>query len=217
MEKEILDRDLNSLEILLLMYVDLGLTGPYELSAHAGMGASLSSPGLKRLEAYGLLVGTRGPRKSTRYTITERGKVVLGESLWLHSDRHWFGERHTLFESGSRSILLASLYTGHEAGHYCVDWASDELELQSEQKAREAADLLKRLRTQREKFENDQSRFNKGILIATAHRWLKSMLDASLLKMESAAVRGIHDFISELPNGLPDLPGDEDGELKMKP
>ena len=44
-----LDRNLNSLEVLLLVFVKSGLSTAYQLMLHAGMSAGLTGPALKRL------------------------------------------------------------------------------------------------------------------------------------------------------------------------
>lgn len=204
-----LGRKLNSLEVLVLVFVKSGLTSAYDLVSQAGMSASLAGPAMKRMEVAGLLIGTPGPRNAMRYAITEAGENVLRDSLQSRRANDWFPERHSIFESGPRSVLLACLYSGPNKAINCVDWAIEELRLQSHKKEREAKDLLETLHRRRKKFLKDKSASDEGILIATAYRWLKATLDASLFKMQADAMGEIVPLIWELPSAPQTMPRDE--------
>lgn len=148
----------------------------------------------------GLLSGSPGPRNAMRYAITEAGEKVLRDSLQSRRAKKWFPERHSIFESAPRSVLLACLYSGQNEAIQCLNWAVEELLLQSQKREREAKDLLDTLHRKREEFHKDGSNSDEGILFATYYRWLKATLDASLLKMQADAMGQIESLIWELPS-----------------
>lgn len=101
--------ELNPLQIFLLAMVKAGLKSPYDLLMKAGLGAGLTSPALKRLEAAGLLHGTPGPRNRTRYAITRDGVEVLRRSLERGSEVLVLREgRHIRIIAASCCACLAS-------------------------------------------------------------------------------------------------------------
>jgi DNA-binding PadR family transcriptional regulator len=68
----------SSLELLLLSFVEEGLRTPYELKARGGLSLGSTVPALARLEADGLLRGSKpGARGSRKFEVTEKGRKML--------------------------------------------------------------------------------------------------------------------------------------------
>ena len=193
---------LNPLQILLLVFVKFGLATPYYLMSLAGMSVGLTSPTLKRLEESGALTCTPGPRKSMRYAITEKGEEQLRRSLESSADfNSLFGE-YEKFESAPRAILLAWLYAGFKDALQCVTWVTEKLRAESEKKEREAEGIRQSMIVLEADLFKDEPDFDKGVLIATAYRWMKVKSEAVLLSLEVEAIGTIAQLLSQLPSEL---------------
>ena len=201
-----MERELGSLEMLLLICVELGINGAYELSTGSGMEVSLASPVFQRLLKRHLLNSTKGPRGATRYELTENGQNTLRASLKMAKSRHWRGSSR----SSTRSIVLAALYSGIEEAMTCLDWNLRGLSSEQRQIAIEAEDAVYELDRQKEIFSLEPTQANKGSLIMAAHRALTTDLDAHRLKNEIATLESMRPLIQRLPASLPDLPGSEE-------
>jgi len=193
---------LNPLQILLLVFVKFGLATPYDLMSLAGMSVGLTSPTLKRLEESGALTCTPGPRKSMRYAITEKGEEQLRRSLESSADfNSLFGE-YEKFESAPRAILLAWLYAGFKDALQCVTWVTEKLRAESEKKEREAEGIRQSMIVLEADLFKDEPDFDKGVLIATAYRWMKVKSEAALLSLEVEAIGTTAQLLSQLPSEL---------------
>jgi DNA-binding PadR family transcriptional regulator len=193
---------LNSLQVLLLVFVKFGLTTPYDLMSHAGMSVGLTSPALKRLEQAGLLTFTPGPRKRMRYAITEKGEDKLQVVLESGRKDNWGLGQFDVFESVPRAILLAWVYSGSEDARRCVDWAAAELKAQWQKKEGRADELHSSMVHLQGDLFNDAFVPDKDVLIATAYQWMKTASDAALLKMQAEVMVKMTSLLSELPPAL---------------
>lgn len=190
---------LNPLQIVLLVFVKFGLTTPYDLLSKAGMGVGLTSPTLKRLEEAKLLTCTPGPRNRMRYALTEKGEDKLSASLEAGSTRFWRHGGTETFESLPRAIILTWVYSGVEAALHLVHRAEEELRFLGEKKQSEAADLRRSMFRLQDELSSNDPVVAKGILVATAYRWLEAESDVILLKMQAETVRTIAPLIEVLP------------------
>lgn len=191
--------ELNPLQTFLLALVEFGLTTPYELLSRAGLGPGLTSPALKRLEQAGLLISTPGPRNRLRYEITEKGAFFLRQSTQPGENNYWQAGEVDAFESLPRGIILAWLYTGTDEARRGVERASENLLLAARKKAREAQDLREdTLRLQADLSKN-RSGVNKGMLIATAYKWIKAESDSALYQLQAKAVEKLAPLLEQLP------------------
>jgi DNA-binding PadR family transcriptional regulator len=194
-----LDRKLNSLEVLLLVLVKAGLSTTYQLMTQAGMSAGLAGPALRRMKASKLVTHTSGPRNVVRYAITKEGEKIIQESVASSRACGWLPESHTAFESGARNALLALIYEGHSGALNSVDSATEALKEQSRRKKREAADLHESVLSLNKRFFENEAACDRGILIATAYRWMKTTSSAALFELQAEAMRTLVPLISELP------------------
>jgi hypothetical protein len=197
--------EMNSLELLLLICVELGVNGAYELSTKCGMGVSLSSPVLQRLLKRHLLTCTTGARRSTRYYITEEGKSVLRDSVERAKSSGWYRELRR--DAGCRGVLLAALYSGMKEAMECLDLSVEDLRSRQAKTAIDAQDSLKSLAREKDRFSQDPSQTNKVLLIGAANKALNTNLLARSIEMEIASLDSIRPIIEMLPVALPDLPG----------
>lgn len=203
---------LNPLQTLLLVFVKFGLATPYDLMSLAGMSVGLTSPTLQRLEKSGALTRTIGPRNSTRYAITEKGEEQLRKSLESSKDfNSLFGE-YEKFESAPRAILLAWLYAGFTDALQCVTWVTEELRGQSEKKEREAEKIRQSMIELEADLFKAEPDYDKGVLMATAYRWMKVKSEAALLKLEAEAIGTTTQLLSELPSELQIRRADDCGD-----
>jgi hypothetical protein len=137
-----------------------------------------------------------------RYAITEKGDEQLRKSLESGDGfNSLFGE-YEKFESAPRAILLAWLYAGSKEAAQCVVWVTEKLLSQSEKKEREAEGIRQKMIDLEADLFKEEPDFDKGILIATAYRWMKVKSEASLLKLEAEAVGTTAQLLSELPPEL---------------
>jgi DNA-binding PadR family transcriptional regulator len=197
--------------VLLLVFVKSGLSTTYQLMSQAGMSAGLTGPALRRMETANLLTSTSGPRNVVWYAITDKGEKSIRESVESSRARRWLPEQHAAFESGARNALLALLYAGHSAALDSVDSAIEALREQSHRKNREAADLHESMLLLNKRFCEDETACDRGILIATAYRWMKATSSAALLQLQAEAMRTLVPLISELPPGIQMQPEPQEG------
>jgi DNA-binding MarR family transcriptional regulator len=194
---------LSPLQVQLLVFVKLGLATPYDLITQAGLSVGLTSPALKRLEESGLLKSTPGSRRSMRYAVTKKGEEQLKVALETGGSLSSLIERSGTFDSASRAAILAWATYGREEASRCVERAKEELQFQSQQKQAEADQLrnsILRIKEAPAYLFEDDSESRKGVLLATAYRWLKAQSDASLLKMQGQAVTATVPLLQELPD-----------------
>jgi DNA-binding MarR family transcriptional regulator len=166
-------------EVLLLVFVKFGVTTPYDLLSQGGMSVGLTSPALKRMEQAGLLTSTPGPRKRTRYAMTERGDAALRASLNSGRKNCWGLGRFGIFESVPRTILLAWVHSGLEDALDCVDRAAKELRIEGQKREREAEELRNSVLSMDADLFKDESVSDRGIRILTVYRWIKAASDAA--------------------------------------
>jgi DNA-binding PadR family transcriptional regulator len=191
--------ELNPLQVLLLVFVQFGLSTPYDLMSQAGMSVGLTSPALKRLEKEGLLTCASGPRNRMRYSMTEKGEDKLRASFGSGQPRQWRLGRFDTFESAPRAIFLAWASSGVDDAHRCVSRAAKELEHQSQRKQREAEELHDSMLHLNADLARGEPGFDKGILIAMVYRLMKVASDAALLKLQAEAVGKMFSLLSDLP------------------
>jgi DNA-binding MarR family transcriptional regulator len=206
---ELVLKGLSPLQIQLLIFVKLGLGTPYDLITQAGLSVGLTSPALKRLEEFNLVESTPGSRKSNRYAITKKGEQQLKEAIEVAGPLSFLVERFGTFDSASRAAVLAWATYGRKEAAECVEFARGELNFQSQQKQSEAEQLraaVLRLKEAPADLFEDDSESRRGILMATAYRWLKAHADANLLKMQSEAVTSILPLLEQLPAFPPLFP-----------
>jgi DNA-binding PadR family transcriptional regulator len=198
MAHEIEFKELNPLQVLLSVFVKFGLTTPYDLISQAGMSVGLTSPALRRMEEAGLVTGTLGPRKRMQYGLTEKGEDELRKSLCSGRPYSSLLGSYDTFESAPRAILLAWATSGLDEALNCVDQVQEELRFQAQQQKKEADKLKGYMLRQANLFPGDPAA-DKGMLIATAYRWIKATSDAELLKLQAEAMGTIVPRLSELP------------------
>jgi DNA-binding PadR family transcriptional regulator len=188
---------LNPLQIFLLVFVEFGLTTPYDLLSKAGLGPGLTSPALKRMEEAGLLISTPGPRKRLRYAITEKGADLLRESL--NQANYWQLGQTDIFESLPRGIILAWLHSGVDEARRGAARATENLLVVSRRRQREAEELRSdMLRLQAGLLKADPAA-DKGTLIGTAYQWIKAESDATLFRLQAESVEHINQLLADLP------------------
>jgi DNA-binding PadR family transcriptional regulator len=192
--------ELKSHEVLLLLFAKFGLSTPYELMSEAGMSVGLTSPALKQMEKEGLLTcSSPGPRNRTVYSITEKGEEKLEMSLSSDLSRQWRLSKFDTFESAPRAIFLAWANSGVNDALRCVGRATEELENQGRKKQQEADELRDSMLQQNLDLTKGEPGFEKGVLIATAYKWMKVSSDAALLKLQAEAISKMAPLLSDLP------------------
>jgi DNA-binding PadR family transcriptional regulator len=192
--------ELNPLQIFLLAMVKAGLKSPYDLLMKAGLGAGLTSPALKRLEAAGLLHGTPGPRNRMRYAITRDGLRVLRGSL-EEGQKYWCSGKADIFDSLPRAVVLAWLHGGVEEASRGVAQAANKLLQESQSREREAETAHDRLKQElRTDLGNGDVTPDAGTLIPAIYRWIKAESDAKLYRLQAEAVQGLAPLIKDLPS-----------------
>lgn len=200
--------ELNSLQILLLALVNLGLASPYDLLSKAGLGVGLTSPALKRLANAGLLDSTPGPRKRLRYTVTPEGKDQLRQSLAAGPGFFWRHGQTDIFESLPRGIILAWLHSELGAARYGVERARRDLLKLAVKREREAKELRDSVQGQADGPE-PKTAGSAALMAGTAYRWVKAESEAILYRLQAQATEEIEQLLETLPPP-PHPAGDKD-------
>jgi DNA-binding PadR family transcriptional regulator len=167
-----LSRKLNSLEVLLLVFVSHGQSSTYDLMTHAGMSPGLTGPALKRMKAASLLSST-GSRKVVRYAITKTGERILHDSLRSVGIGSWWLEANTFYESWPRSLFLIWLARGFHEAEGWFERAEEQIEVLRNKKQNEAKDLEGEFLRIKKRFMEDPSSYDKGFILAHAYRTMK--------------------------------------------
>jgi DNA-binding PadR family transcriptional regulator len=191
-----LGRKLNSLEILLLVFVKYGLTSTYDLISHAGMSAGLTGPALKRMKSAGLLGAKAGPRRVIRYFLTEAGERALHHSLARAKAQNWWLEQNSFFETLPRSMFLSWLLLGFDGMEDWMEFAEDQLRELHDRKNGEAADQASRFMGMKKRFREDPESVPSGFLLAQAYRAMKARSEAAVLIPPSSERFGGYDGLT---------------------
>jgi DNA-binding PadR family transcriptional regulator len=191
-----LGRKLNSLEILLLVFVKYGLTSTYDLISHAGMSAGLTGPALKRMKSAGLLKAKAGRRRVIRYWLTEAGERALRHSLARAKAQNWWLEQNSFFETLPRSMFLSWFLLGFEKMGDWMEFAEDQLQELHDRKNGEAADQASRFLVLKKRFRNDPESVPSGFLLAQAYRAMKARSEAAVLTPPSSERFGGYDGLT---------------------
>ncbi len=78
--------------------------------------------------------------------------------------------------------------------------ATEVLKEQSRRKKREAADLHESMLLLNKRFFENEAACDRGIMIATAYRWMKASSSSALFELQAEAMRAtLVPLISELP------------------
>jgi DNA-binding PadR family transcriptional regulator len=196
--------ELSPLEILILGFVQLGLSTPYDLMSQAGLSVGVSSPALKRLLQDGLLNQTAGPRNRTDYALTKQGNERLRSSLMALRNEARLLLRLSRFGSASRVILLLWLYFGIEEATACIERAAEAIRHEAKKRTREGEDLrddmMRLSASPTDLFVGEVS--SRGAMLAVAVRWLKVRSEASQLAKEADVVESMAELLSDLPASL---------------
>ena len=200
----------NPLQVLLLALVKYGHSTPYDLKSLAGMSVGLTLGPLRRLEEAGLLNCEVGPRKKLQYTLTQKGDDELCAALEAGKKQDWWLGTFGVFESVPRAVVLAWLSSDLENAPRRLGRAAEELLDEASSKEREAEDLRRKMERIKPLFPEDERLEEKGRLIATTYQWMKTVMDAALLKAQAELVRTLTPVLLDLPPAPP-LPDRESG------
>lgn len=199
--------ELNPLQLFLLVLVEFGLATSYDLLSKAGLGVGLTSPALKRLKETWLLTSTPGPRNRVRYAITEEGRKTIRENLEVGPPPFWQQGQTDVFESLPRGVILAWLNSGTHEASLGVAEAAYKLSVLEGKRRREAEELRASMVHLQTEIVDQSPVAAKGVLIATAYKWIKAECDASLFRLQGEAVWKIEKLLPDLPPA-PQFPRD---------
>lgn len=199
--------ELNPLQLFLLVLVEFGLATPYDLLSKAGLGVGLTSPALKRLKEARLLTSSPGPRNRVRYAITGKGRKWLRDNLEVGLPPFWQQGQTDVFESLPRGIILAWLNSGTGEARQGVSDAWYKLSVLERKRQREAQELRASMVRLQGEIVDQSPAAAKGVLIATAYKWIKAECDARLFHLQGEAVWKIKELIPDLQSA-PQLPRD---------
>ncbi len=119
---------LTTLDMLLLTFVKHGLATTYDLQSQAGISVGRAQPALLRLKLEELVRCEDGPRRSVRYTITEKGAEELQEALTPELiDNYLWLARFGTFHVAARITFLAWQSSQPDSGERYVRWAIEAL------------------------------------------------------------------------------------------
>jgi DNA-binding PadR family transcriptional regulator len=177
-----LGRKLNSLEVLLLVFVSHGKATTYDLMINAGMSPGLTGPALKRMKAAGLLSTSSGARKVVRYALTKSGQRLLEHSLRTAGTHKWWLEPNTSFsENWPRSLFLIWLTGGFDAVATWTLWAEEELKKLRAKKRKEADSLIDDFESLTQEYKRDPNSCDKGSILTQAYRAMKANAEAEIV------------------------------------
>jgi DNA-binding MarR family transcriptional regulator len=191
-------KDLNPLQIFLLVLVKFGLSTPYDLLLKAGLGPGLTSPALKRLERAALLTSSPGPRNSRRYAITDEGTNLLDRSLNSRK-RYWQVGRVDVYGSLPRGIILAWLHSGVDEAYRGAVRAGENLVALGQKKQWEASELRRSMHRLQADILNNDPAADESMLIATAYQWMKALCDAEMFRGQAQAIELIIQALPDFP------------------
>jgi hypothetical protein len=176
-----LGRKLNSLEVLILVFVKFGLASTYDFISHAGMSAGLTGPPLKRMKSAGLLQAETGPRRVIRYGLTDAGERALHYSLADGKAQNWWLEENSFFESLPRSMFLTWFVLGFDGMKDWMDFLEEQLRELHDRKSEEATAQGTRFMRMKERFQESPDSLPRGCLLAQGYRALKARSVAAVL------------------------------------
>jgi DNA-binding PadR family transcriptional regulator len=169
-----LGRKLNSLEILILVFVKFGLASTYDFISQAGMSAGLTGPPLKRMTSAGLLEAETGTRRVIRYRLTDAGERALHSSLANGKAQNWWLEENSFFESLPRSMFLTWLVLGFDEMRDWMDFLEEQLQELHARKSEEANNQAARFMRMKQRFQENPDSISKGCLLAQGYRAMKA-------------------------------------------
>ncbi len=202
-------KNLSPLQVLLLVLVKFGHSTPYDLKTWAGMSVGLTLSPLKRLQEAGLLSCEAGTRNKLQYTLTQKGDEELRAALEDGKKQDRWLEEFGIYESLPRAILLAWLSSDQESAPAWLDRAVEDLLHQASRKDGDAEDLRRKMERFKQLFPENVDIREQGQLVATTYKWMKTVMDAALLKAQAELVRTMAPVLCNLPPA-PRLPDHED-------
>ena len=188
------DPNFNNIEVLILAFVKVGLSSPYDFVSNLDMGVASSAPILRRLESEGLLQSTPGPRKRTSFALTAMGEAQL-EKFVLNPDIMKY-YRLMRFREVRRSLFLEWLLGGSNAPQNYLNDLQGRLSVKAESAQADAKSQLAALKRFRE--PSPESFQPEEVMIAV-YKWLGSEINASELRHYSEILNELEQAISRLP------------------
>lgn len=166
----------SSLELLLLSFVQDGLSTPYDLKAKAGLSLGSTIPALTRLEQDGLLRSSeRASRNSRSFRLTPRGLKTLEEQEW-----------RTPPSTPDPEGLLRIAYLSWKRG------SQREAERTLREASLELTGLANVCLSEAERFGSSSSPVNTN-----SYRWLRSRIESARLRAVGEELKKLADEIGD--------------------